>query len=77
MTAKPAAACPKCRKPARRLISGGGGLLFKGSGFYATDHRSSGYKKQASEESPPKADPPRAEKPCSGPCSTPKPKKSS
>lgn len=60
MTAKPAAACPKCRKPARRLISGGGGLLFKGSGFYATDYRSSGYKKAAaaaaSETSPPSAE---------------------
>lgn len=87
MTAKPAAACPKCKKPARRLISAGGGLLFKGSGFYATDYRSSSYRKGASKESPPKADLPRAEKSsssctgepksCSGPCSTGQPKKSS
>ncbi len=41
MTSKPVAACPKCKKPARRLISGGVGLLFKGSGFYSTDNRSS------------------------------------
>ena len=54
ITAKPASVCPKCKKPAKRLISAGGGLLFKGSGFYATDYRSSGYKKRASEESKPK-----------------------
>lgn len=34
--------CPKCGKPAlQRLIGAGAGLLFKGSGFYSTDHRSS------------------------------------
>jgi putative FmdB family regulatory protein len=32
--------CPKCRKlKVRRLISGGAGLIFKGSGFYITDYR--------------------------------------
>ena len=79
ITAKSAAGCPKCKKPARRLISAGGGLLFKGSGFYATDYRSSGYKKQASEESKSKAASPCSGEPksCSGPCATPKPKKSS
>ncbi len=50
ITARPAASCPECRKPARRLISAGAGLLFKGSGFYATDYRSSGYKKKAEGE---------------------------
>ena len=28
----------------KRKISAGGGLLFKGSGFYTTDYRSEGYK---------------------------------
>jgi len=51
ITAKPAASCPRCRKPARRLISAGGGFLFKGSGFYITDYRSSSYKKKAQAES--------------------------
>lgn len=51
ITAKPTAPCPRCRKGARRLISTGTGLLFKGSGFYATDYRSSGYKKKAESES--------------------------
>ena len=37
--------CPKCGGLVERLISGGGGLLFKGSGFYITDYRSDSYKK--------------------------------
>ncbi|MDD5166323.1 MAG: zinc ribbon domain-containing protein [Candidatus Omnitrophica bacterium] len=32
-------ACPKCNKKVRRLISSGSGIIFKGSGFYATDYR--------------------------------------
>ena len=40
--------CPKCSKPKlRRLIGTGGGILFKGSGFYITDYRSDSYKKAA------------------------------
>ena len=30
--------CPKCNNKLRRLISGGSGLIFKGSGFYLTDY---------------------------------------
>lgn len=51
ITAKPRASCPRCGKSAKRLISSGAGLLFKGSGFYATDYRSAGYKKKAADES--------------------------
>jgi putative FmdB family regulatory protein len=40
--------CPSCGKSkARRLISAGAGILFKGSGFYITDYRSDSYKKSA------------------------------
>jgi len=40
MTAKPIKKCPKCKKnKAKRLISSGSGIIFKGSGFYATDYR--------------------------------------
>src|SRR5882757_5757786 len=35
----------------KRLIGAGAGLLFKGSGFYITDHRSEGYKQSAKNES--------------------------
>lgn len=47
--------CAECKKsrPVQRLISGGGGLLFKGSGFYLTDYRSEGYKKAAKAETTP------------------------
>ena len=38
ITAKPIKKCPKCGKSkAKRLISGGAGFIFKGSGFYITD----------------------------------------
>ncbi|EAQ77043.1 hypothetical protein DSM3645_04305 [Blastopirellula marina DSM 3645] len=44
--------CPKCKKKKlRRLFSTGGGLIFKGSGFYITDYRSDSYKKSASSDS--------------------------
>ena len=34
--------CPECgRQRLRRLIGGGAGVLFKGSGFYQTDYKSS------------------------------------
>lgn len=40
MTEAPKRSCPKCgaRKLVRR-IGGGGGIIFKGAGFYATDYR--------------------------------------
>ena len=42
MSDKPRAACPVCGKPAARKISGGAGLVFKGSGFYITDYGKDG-----------------------------------
>ena len=33
--------CPECGKTVRRLIGAGAGIIFKGSGFYVTDSRSS------------------------------------
>jgi putative FmdB family regulatory protein len=40
--------CPKCKKlKLRRLIGPGAAIVFKGSGFYATDYRSASYKKGA------------------------------
>ena len=35
----------------KRKISAGGGLLFKGSGFYITDYRSQGYQQAAKKDS--------------------------
>ena len=31
--------CPKCNGKVKRLISSGAGIIFKGSGFYATDYK--------------------------------------
>ncbi|HNZ38516.1 MAG TPA: zinc ribbon domain-containing protein [Candidatus Latescibacteria bacterium] len=45
--ADPLSECEICKGKARRLISAGGGLIFKGSGFYITDYRSEGYKAQS------------------------------
>jgi putative FmdB family regulatory protein len=39
---KPGAKCPTCGKPAARKISGGAGLVFRGSGFYITDYGKDG-----------------------------------
>ena len=52
MTAPPLDKCPRCNGKPERLISGGAGLLFKGDGFYITDYRSEGYKKDAKKEAP-------------------------
>jgi putative FmdB family regulatory protein len=45
ITAKPLNKCPKCDKKVKRLISSGSGIIFKGSGFYATDYRKQGKSK--------------------------------
>ena len=42
MSEKPRAACPVCGERATRKISGGAGLVFKGSGFYITDYGKDG-----------------------------------
>lgn len=39
ITAKARPKCPQCGTRAERQISGGAGLLFKGSGFYITDYK--------------------------------------
>ena len=42
MSDKPRAKCPTCGKSAARRISGGAGLVFKGTGFYITDYGKDG-----------------------------------
>jgi predicted nucleic acid-binding Zn ribbon protein len=37
MSEEPVKTCPECGQEVRRLIRGGTGLIFKGSGFYITD----------------------------------------
>ena len=40
MRDEPLKKCPKCKKTGvKRLVGGGAGLIFKGSGFYITDYK--------------------------------------
>jgi putative FmdB family regulatory protein len=49
MNAELLVTCPSCGKPAlKRLMAGGAGMIFKGSGFYHTDYKTA---KPASKES--------------------------
>jgi putative FmdB family regulatory protein len=45
--------CPNdtCGGSVKRLLGTGGGILFKGAGFYQTDYRSSSYQAAAKAES--------------------------
>jgi putative FmdB family regulatory protein len=45
--------CPNCGQRAERLISGGTGLVFRGTGFYATDYKRGGEEKKESEKKEP------------------------
>ena len=47
MLAAPIEICPICGGKAERQISGGTGLIFKGSGFYITDYGKKGDGKSA------------------------------
>ena len=49
MSDAPIKECPECKKKSlRRVISGGTGLIFKGSGYYLTDYKNK--KTQSSED---------------------------
>lgn len=48
---EPVAECPQCGSDSKRLFSMGGGIIFKGSGFYTTDYKkdnAAGKKNEAS-----------------------------
>ncbi len=78
MSEKPRAKCPVCGKPAMRKISGGAGLVFKGSGFYITDYGKDGKgpRKDPSEKSdsgPAKESKPAAESKTDSPAKSDRP----
>ena len=41
MSESPLSKCKKCGGEVKRIITGGTGLIFKGSGFYLTDYKNS------------------------------------
>jgi len=74
MSAAPVKKCPKCGKnKVRRLISAGAGLIFKGSGFYITDYRDSGYSEKAKADSAAAGEKPAEAKPNDGAADAAKP----
>jgi putative FmdB family regulatory protein len=87
MSAAPLKICPedRCgrkkwgRGKVTKKVSAGGGLLFKGNGFYITDYRSEGYKSAAKKESGGGESKPAAKaetKPAPAPAAKPGPAKS-
>jgi putative FmdB family regulatory protein len=54
MSDAPLKNCPQCGKDVRRLINGGTGVIFKGSGFYVTDKNKKSGKAPAPEGKPAK-----------------------
>ncbi len=70
ITSKAIKDCPKCKKrKVRRVITGGAGLIFKGTGFYQTDYRSKSYQDSASKDkkdSPAKKEKDKKDTPPSG-----------
>jgi putative FmdB family regulatory protein len=62
--------CPEeiCDGNVRRLPGTGGGILFKGSGFYQTDYRSSSYQAGAKADSGTAAAPKTESKPAAKCC---------
>jgi putative FmdB family regulatory protein len=55
ITEKPRQRCPECRGKVKRLLGTGAGIIFKGSGFYATDYRDESYKSAAAADKAPPA----------------------
>ena len=64
--------CPTCGQQAERLISGGTGLVFRGSGFYITDYKRAG---EQSDRAAGEAKPADSKSPETKPADTPKKKK--
>ncbi len=64
MSDKPIAKCPKCEAKVKRLIGSGSGIIFKGTGFYATDYKKSNVSTSSKSEVPPTC--PKAKEGCNG-----------
>jgi len=51
MSESPISSCENCGGKVKRLITGGTGLIFKGSGFYLTDYKNDQKSKEESSKS--------------------------
>jgi putative FmdB family regulatory protein len=69
--------CPACKRAVKRLMGSGAGIIFKGSGFYQTDYRSSSYNNGAKADSGSSANPSTTPTPTPAPSPAPSPKASS
>ena len=70
--------CPSCKKrTVTRVVSGGGAVIFKGSGFWETDYnRSQDYSQRAKADAPTAAAPPAQPQPAAKPSAAPEVKSS-
>lgn len=79
MTEQPLTTCELCGGQVKRLIGGGAGIIFKGSGFYVTDNKASSdasQKKSSQTETGNQSDSSKTEKKPSEPSKTEPSKKS-
>lgn len=46
MSDEPLTSCPTTGQAVKRMISGGGGVVYKGDGWYVTDYKNNGRPKE-------------------------------
>ena len=66
MSDEPVATCPQCGEEAERLLSAGGGFVFKGEGFYITDYKRKEEARKAGKKPGEKAEPAASDTPDGG-----------
>ena len=52
MSESPLTTCPTTGQSVKRIISGGGGVVYKGEGWYVTDYKNGDSSKPAKESKP-------------------------
>ncbi len=62
-TDSPLKTCPECRKQSLKKVISPTRVIFKGSGFYATDHKSPSGDSSAARKTGSESKPPKDEKP--------------